>query len=76
MSNNSEETYKDFLFDYPFEGHRYVFEITAKNADEAKRRVSDLAWAQYQGEIKAKIQIAPNFFTHIFNWFRVNWFRR
>jgi len=45
------------LFEYRHGGTEWGFEIVARSPEEAKERIKSLAWARYQGEIKAKIHI-------------------
>lgn len=55
---------KRFLFEYPFRGETYGFEIVAEDATEAGERIKALPWAQYKGEIFATIPATPG------GWFR------
>ena len=50
---------KRFLFEYPFRGDVYCFEIPADDAAEAQERIKALPWAQYKGEIFATIPATP-----------------
>lgn len=50
---------KRFLFEYPFKGETYGFEIIAADDAEAGERIKALPWAQYKGEIFARIPAAP-----------------
>ncbi len=51
-----------FLFEYPFDGGQYGFEIIAADEAEAKARLMALPWAKYQGEIFAKMPAGPSWF--------------
>jgi hypothetical protein len=51
-----------FLFEYPFCGETYGFEITANDATEAEQRVKAMPWAKYKGEIFATIPASPRSF--------------
>lgn len=53
---------KRFLFEYPFDGGYYGFEIIAADEAEAKARLMKLPWAQYKGEVFAKIPASPRSF--------------
>lgn len=44
-----------YLFSYRFEGAEYGFEIPARNEAEAKRRLSAMGLARYDGKLVAKI---------------------
>ncbi len=57
-SKNQIQTY---LFSYSHEGSQCVFEIRADSAEDAKRRVSKLQYARYDGELMAKIPVDPAF---------------
>lgn len=46
-----------FLFEYRFRGEVYGFEIIAADATEAGERIKALPWAQYKGEIFAKVPV-------------------
>lgn len=50
---------KVFLFSYNYEGAQYSLEIPANDAEEAKQRLSRMAFAKYDGELKHKIPTAP-----------------
>lgn len=64
-------TNRKFLFSYRFEGAEYGFDIPAKDADEAKRRLSALGLARYDGEIFATIPVpAGGLILRITEWFR------
>lgn len=61
MSDNSfsisDNGFNRYLFEYRHEGSEWGLEITARSPDEAKERIKSLAWARYQGEIKAKVPV-------------------
>ena len=48
---------RKFLFSYWFEGSRYSFEVSATDAEEAKRRLMQITNAEYDGELFASIPI-------------------
>lgn len=58
------------LFSYRYEGADYVVEIPAASADEAKQRLSQLAWARYDGELIAKIPAIAGPLPAIAAWLR------
>lgn len=62
----SDKSYKSYLFEYPFSGEHWMIEIIAKDANEAKQRLSALSWAQYKGEVKTKIKVAPGFVSKLY----------
>ncbi len=56
---NTFDDYRDFLFDYSFDGHRWSVTITARSAEEAKARINSLAWATYTGELLFTVPATP-----------------
>jgi hypothetical protein len=61
-----DEEYKPYLFEYWFRGECWAFEIVAKNHDEAKQRLYCMSGAEYKGQVKAKIAVAPNFVLKLY----------
>jgi hypothetical protein len=55
--SGSDVTFNRYLFEYRHGGTEWGLEILARSPEEAKERIKSLAWARYQGEIKAKIHI-------------------
>lgn len=51
----STHGYATHLFSYRFEGKTYTVDIVARDAAEAKERVKALTWAQYDGELVARV---------------------
>jgi hypothetical protein len=49
------ETYATHLFSYRYKGRPYTVDIVAKDAAEAKERLKALAWAEYDGELVARL---------------------
>lgn len=47
--------YATHLFSYRFQDKTYTVDIVAKDAAEAKERLKALAWAQYDGELVARM---------------------
>jgi len=69
--HDSDNTYNRYLFEYRHEGAEYGIEITARSPDDALERLKSLAWARYQGEIKAKIPVpAGSLIQRIISRFR------
>lgn len=69
MSERDE--YRKHLFSYRFEGDWYSFDLPAKDADEAQRRLKAIAWAKYDGEIFATIPVpGASFIARIIDWFK------
>ena len=46
-----------FLFEYPFEGAEWGFEIEASSPEDARDRLKALAWARYKGEVMATVPV-------------------
>ncbi len=46
---------RTYLFSYNHEGQSWLLEIQASSPEDAKARVSRLAFASYDGELKAKV---------------------
>jgi hypothetical protein len=61
------DEFRDYLFEYRFEESWWSITIRARSENEAKQRLSALAWAQYRGEIFATIRIPG---SGIFGWLR------
>ncbi|HWB46278.1 MAG TPA: hypothetical protein VG900_12615 [Hyphomicrobiaceae bacterium] len=47
--------YTTHLFSYRFQGKTYTVDIVAKDEAEAKDRLKALAWAEYDGELVARM---------------------
>jgi hypothetical protein len=47
-----------YLFSYGHAGARWSLEIQAESPDDAKQRVSRLAFATYDGELVAKVPVS------------------
>ncbi|WP_374379500.1 hypothetical protein [Dongia sp.] len=58
------------LFSYRYQGADYVIEIPADNADDAKARIAQLAWARYDGEVVAKIPAIAGPLPAVIAWLR------
>lgn len=58
------------LFSYRFEGKQWELEIKAHNAKEAKARLSQLAFAQYDGVLVATIPAALGPLPVLATWIR------
>ena len=58
---------REFTFSYWFEGSRYALSVVANDAEHASRKVRQMATADYDGEIFAKIKVAPNWVGRLLN---------
>lgn len=47
--------YQTYLFRYKFQGAEWGFEIVARSEEEAKRRLQSMQYANYDGELYARI---------------------
>lgn len=45
------EPFKEYLFEYPYQGKQWGLNIIAASPQDAKDRLKALAWAQYKGEL-------------------------
>lgn len=63
---------KVFLFSYNYEGAQYSLEIPASSAEEAKQRLSRIAFAQYDGELAQVIPATPGagLLVRLVTWLR------
>lgn len=59
---------RDFTFSYWFEGSRYSLSVMAATPEHASRKVRQMATAEYDGEIFARIKVAPNWVGRLLNW--------
>ncbi|RWC38566.1 MAG: hypothetical protein EOS28_29415 [Mesorhizobium sp.] len=54
----SETGFKSFLFSYRYEGAEWNIEIPARSWEDARKRVSALAFAKCDGEVIARMPAA------------------
>lgn len=59
MSISNVENFQRYLFEYKFGNSEWGIEIIAANPAEARERLKAISWAQYRGEIFAKIPVTP-----------------
>lgn len=55
MANLDNNKFRTYLFSYNYDGCSWGFEIQAESPEDARQRVSRLAFASYDGELVAKI---------------------
>lgn len=55
------DKFRTFLFSYCHEGARWNLEIQARDVDDAHTRLGRLAYASYDGELKARVQVPQRF---------------
>ncbi|MBR1196221.1 hypothetical protein JQ634_27800 [Bradyrhizobium sp. AUGA SZCCT0240] len=51
----TEVTYGKYLFEYRFKDAEWGFEIIATSPQEARERLRAISWAQYKGEVFARV---------------------
>jgi hypothetical protein len=49
--------YGRYLFEYRHDGSEWGIEIVARSPQDARERLKAISWANYKGEIAAKIPI-------------------
>ncbi|WP_246739105.1 hypothetical protein [Bradyrhizobium aeschynomenes] len=59
MMTSSEGNFQRYLFEYKFDNAEWAIEIVAADPAEARERLKAISWAQYKGEIFAKIPVTP-----------------
>jgi len=61
---------RKFLFNYRFEGADYGLDVAASDPDEARRKISAIGLARYEGEIFATIRVPARalMILRILNW--------
>jgi len=57
---------KTYMFTYPYKGDEYGFTIPAYSEEEALDRLKALAFTKYDGELVAKIPVAPSWLSRLF----------
>jgi hypothetical protein len=51
----TEVSYGRYLFEYRFKDAEWAFEVLAASPEEARERLKAISWAQYKGEVYARI---------------------
>ena len=59
-----------YLFTYRHAGSHWTMEIQAANADDARERLKALAFAQYDGELLAKVPVTLSLPATLIVWIR------
>lgn len=54
------------LFSYRFKGDEYSLEVEADTPGEARQKHYAMATARYDGELKAKVKVLPNWIGRLF----------
>ena len=64
------ELTRSYLFEYRHDDAVWAIEIMATSPEDAKERIKSLAWANYQGEIAAKVPVSGgSIIQRIASWF-------
>jgi hypothetical protein len=64
-----EEKYKTYVFNYPYKGQTWGFDIKATSPEDAQARLKALAWAEYDGELGLVIEVPMgNWLLKFWNW--------
>ena len=67
----TEPEYKVYLFEYPYRGDRWAFELMATSPEDAVARFKALPWGQYSGELVHSIEVKEDgLMSHLFRWLR------
>jgi hypothetical protein len=65
----NEPKYKTYLFEYPYNGDRWGFEIMATSPEDAVARFKQIPWGQYSGELVHSIEVKDGgALSHLFRW--------
>ena len=65
----SEPKYKTYLFEYPYRGDRWGFEIMATSPEDAEARFKALPWGQYSGELIHSVEVKEGgFWDRLWRW--------
>ena len=59
-----------YLFEYQFDGSKYLLEIPADSREEAEARLSAIPWAEYLGEGVMRIPVRAGVFATFVCWAR------
>jgi len=71
FQNESSSDFKTYLFSYRFRDERWSIDLQATSPQEAKDRLAALAFAQLDGELKARVAIAPTFVMSLIRRFKL-----
>jgi hypothetical protein len=66
-----DNEYKVYLFEYPYKGDRWGFEIKATSPEDAEARFKQIPWGKYSGELLFSHEVSQDGLLHqIIDWFR------
>ena len=67
----TEPEYKTFLFEYPYKGDRWGFELKATSPEDAEARFKAIPWGRYSGELLFSHEVSSDGLIHQFmNWLK------
>lgn len=61
---------RTFLFEYQYDGSKYLLEIPADSREEAEARLNVMPWAEYLGEGVMRIPARAGVFATFVCWVR------
>jgi hypothetical protein len=64
-NSNLNNRFKSYLFSYDHNGSKWTVEILAESPEDARQRVSRLAFASYDGEVITKVPASLGGLTRI-----------
>lgn len=59
------DQFKTFVFSYEYRGASWVMELKASSPEDAQQRLRQLPWARLDGELVAKVPVAPNWLAKL-----------
>ncbi len=68
--SSKNDVFRKFLFSYRYDGAEWSIEIPARSVDEARKRISSLALARYDGEVFARYPATVGFIPRMIAFFR------
>jgi hypothetical protein len=66
------DKYKVYLFEYPYKGDRWGFEIMATSPEDAVARFKAIPWGRYSGELLFSHDVCDDGLIYKF----INWFKK
>jgi hypothetical protein len=69
----SEPKYRTYLFEYPYKGDRWGFEIEATSPEDAEARFKALPWGEYKGVLVHSFDVpAGGLLLRLWRWLTGN----
>ena len=67
----NETPFKTYLFEYPYQGDRWAFEIKAASPEDAEARFKALGWGEFKGELVHTFKVpAGGLLLRFWQWLR------